>query len=177
MQENLAKNNALFGQNQNYNNYNLSKSNNENNYNLGRANWGLNAANQYNTLLATPYEDQWRRANFDSNQNNQTFNRMYQFWNNADPLKDEYQMNQTASLAKSRDGGGSSALGALGSIGGSVLGSAMGGATGGAGGMFSSLLGKAGSMFSSSGTPNGSSGFWDAPWTSGDYAELAGAGY
>jgi len=147
LQENLAKNSAIFNQNQNYNSYNMNK-----------ANWGLNAANQSNTLLAQPYEDQWRRATFNSSQDDRLWNRYNNFWSNADPLKDEEQVNRTASMAKQREGGSDGALGALGGIGGSLLGGVVGSVVPGVGtalgASLGGMLGGTGSKFLSSGNNN-----------------------
>ncbi|WP_156920689.1 hypothetical protein [Fundidesulfovibrio putealis] len=126
LQENLAQNNANFSQNQNYNNYNMANTQANNSYNLNKANWATNAAGQYNQLLAAPYEDQWRRATWDSSQNDRIFNRYNTFWQNADPLQDQKTQQEIASMAKQREGGGSSALGALGGIGGTILGGVVG---------------------------------------------------
>jgi len=125
---------------------------------MNKANWGLNAANQSNTLLAQPYEDQWRRATFNSSQDDRLWNRYNNFWSNADPLKDEEQVNRTASMAKQREGGSDGALGALGGIGGSLLGGVVGSVVPGVGtalgASLGGMLGGTGSKFLSSGNNN-----------------------
>lgn len=142
LDEQSLANKLNFGQTKDYNDYNMRNAEDENSFNFNKTKLQLEADKAYNDTLKVPYEEQYRKAMFDAQQNNNLWNRYYQWWSDADPLKDIDKMQDIASKAKQReDSGSGGVLSALGGIGGSILGSFAGGVGSVAGKAVGSALG------------------------------------
>lgn len=129
LQENYYKNQfnqnrdqMQLNQNMDYNNYNYKKAALQNSYTDAAANYGLKANTYNNELLKAPYDDAWKRTQWDASERQSVYDNYKDYWSGVNPTSEENTQNQTASLASSRSSSGDTDWGSIAGGAGSLAG-------------------------------------------------------